>query len=69
MSAHSNYEEILERDGFVSIHHQNIRFLAIEIFKGFQRYNFSNCERDFSVKRCDALLITKTDQFSNSICT
>ena len=29
----SNFEEPLERDGFVFIHHQNIRFLANEIFK------------------------------------
>ena len=29
----SNFEELLERYGSVSLHHQNIRFIAIEIFK------------------------------------
>ena len=27
-----NFKELLERDGSVSIHHQNIRFLASEMF-------------------------------------
>ena len=31
-----NFEDLLERDGSVSIHHQNIRFLAIEMFKVFK---------------------------------
>ena len=31
-----NFEELLERDSSVSIHHQNIRFLAIEMFKVFK---------------------------------
>ena len=31
----SNFEELLERDNPVSIHHQNIRFLAIEMFNVF----------------------------------
>ena len=32
----SNFEKPLERDGSVSIHHQNITFLAIEMFKVFK---------------------------------
>ena len=64
-----NFEELFKRDGFVSIHHQNIRFLAIEIFKVLKRCRFSNCERDFSVYRCTALPNEKTDRFSNPICT
>ena len=28
-----NFEDLLERDGPASIHHQNIRFLAIKMFK------------------------------------
>ena len=38
-----SFEEFLEGDGTVTIHHQNIRFLVIE------KYKSSNCERDFSV--------------------
>ena len=30
-----NFAELAERDDSVSIHHQNIRFLAIEMFKVF----------------------------------
>ena len=29
----SNFEELLERDGFVSMHYENVRFLTNEIFK------------------------------------
>ena len=32
----SNFKELNERDGSVSIHHQNIRFLAVEMFKVFK---------------------------------
>ena len=32
----SNFGELLERDGSVFTHLQNIRFLAIKIFKVFQ---------------------------------
>ena len=35
----SNFEEPLERDDFVFIHHQNIRFLANETFKVFKGVN------------------------------
>ena len=35
----SNFEKFFERDGSVSIHHQNIRFLAIEMFKVFKGIN------------------------------
>ena len=35
----SSFEELLERDGSVSIQHQNIRFLAIEIFNFFKGIN------------------------------
>ena len=31
----SNFEELLEKDGSVSIHHQNIRFLASEMCEVF----------------------------------
>ena len=34
-----NFEELLERDGSVSIHHQIIRFLAIEMFKVLEGIN------------------------------
>ena len=36
MSAHSNFEQLLEKDGSVSIDHENIRFLATEMFKVFK---------------------------------
>ena len=32
----SNFEELLKRYGSVSAHHQNIRFLAVEMFKVFK---------------------------------
>ena len=32
----SNFGELFERGGFVSIHHCNIQFLAIEMFKVFK---------------------------------
>ena len=32
----SNFQELLEIDGSVSIRHQNIRFLVIEMFKVFK---------------------------------
>ena len=32
----SNFKELNKRDGSVSIHHQNIRFLAVEMFKVFK---------------------------------
>ena len=32
----SNFEELLEGDGSVAAHHQNIRFLAVEMFKVFE---------------------------------
>ena len=35
----SNFDELLEIVGSVSIHHQNIRFLAIEIFEVFNGMN------------------------------
>ena len=35
----SNFEKLFERDGSVSIHQQNIRFLAIEMFKVFKGIN------------------------------
>ena len=34
-----NFEELLERDGSVSIHYQIIRFLAIEMFKVLEGIN------------------------------
>ena len=36
ISAHSNFEGLLKRDGSVSVHHQNIKFLTIEMFKVFK---------------------------------
>ena len=32
----SNFKELHKTDGSVSIHHQNIRFLAVEMFKVFK---------------------------------
>ena len=32
----SNFKDLHKRDGSVSIHHQNIRFLAVEMFKVFK---------------------------------
>ena len=32
----SNFKDLHKRDGSVSIHHQNIRFLAVEMFKIFK---------------------------------
>ena len=61
ISAHSNFEGLLKRDGSVSIHHQNIKFLAIEMFKVFKGKSSQN------VWKCNALPIKKTDRFSNPI--
>ena len=42
MSAHcvqrksTNFEELLKRNGSASVHYQNIRFLATEMFKIFK---------------------------------
>ena len=60
----SSYEELLEKDGAVSIHHKNIQSLAIEMFQikhgqspeivsdifaqTAQRYNFRQ-NRDFRI--------------------
>ena len=32
----SSFEELLKKDGSVTIHHQNLRFLAIEMFKVYR---------------------------------
>ena len=61
----SSYEELLEKDGSVSIHHKNIQSLAIEMFQikhgqspeivsdifaqTTQRYNFRQI-RDFRIR-------------------
>ena len=33
MDENSSFDELLQRDGSVTIHHRNLQFLAIEIFK------------------------------------
>ena len=33
-----NNNELLEKDGSVSVYHQNVRQLAIEMFKVFSRF-------------------------------
>ena len=35
----SNFEELIERDDSASTHRQNIKFLAIEMFKVFKGVN------------------------------
>ena len=61
----SSYEEFLEKDGSVSIHHKNIQSLAIEVFQikhgqspesvsdisaqTIQHYNFRH-NRDFRIR-------------------
>ena len=53
----SNFKELNKRDGSVSIHHQNIRFLAVEMFKVF---------KDISpqvVKHVGYVTLTSTDLF------
>ena len=42
ISAHSSFEGLLKRDGSVSIHNQNIKFLAIEMFKVFKGKSSQN---------------------------
>ena len=63
----SNFEKLFERDGSVSIHQQNIRFLAIEMFKVFKGINPQMVKDIFKFR--DAIPIKKTDRFSNPICT
>ena len=46
----SNFEELLERDRSVSIHHQNIRFLAIEMFKVFRDIGLQIVEEIFQFR-------------------
>ena len=46
----SNFEELLIRDGFVSIHNQNLRFLVIEIFKVFKSINPQTVKEIFSLE-------------------
>ena len=36
MTKKSCFEDLLEKDGSVSIHHRNLRALAAELFKGFK---------------------------------
>ena len=48
-----NFEELLERYGFVFIHHQNIRFLANEILK--------------VLKGIDPQIVKEVFQFSDTV--
>ena len=44
----SYFEDLIERDGSVSTHHQSIRFLAIKVFKVFKGIS-PQIVKDFSV--------------------
>ena len=45
-----NFEELLERDDSVSIHHQNIRFLAFKIIKVFKDLNIQHCVKSVLIR-------------------
>ena len=46
----SSFEELLESDGSASIHHQNIKFLAIEMFKVFKGAIPQIMKKNFSLE-------------------
>ena len=46
----SSFKDLLLKDGSVSIHHRNLRKLAVELFKSFRRLKSSYFYRSFSCK-------------------
>ena len=63
VSAHLNFEELLERDGSVSIHHQNIRHLAIEMVKVFKGISFQIEKGIFQIRDAMPYQLTQQTDF------
>ena len=62
----SNFEELLERDGSVSFHHQNITYLAIEMIKVFKGISPQIVKEIFQF-RVSALPIKKRQNFKSHL--
>ena len=56
-------DDLLERDGFVSIHHQNIRYLAIEIFKVFKGISPHIVKKNFQLRDTALYRLRKQTDF------
>ena len=68
----SNSEELLERDGSASIHHQNIIFIAIEMFKVFKGISPQILKEIFQFRDAMPYQLRKQTDFEipsvNSVC-
>ena len=64
----SNFEKFLERDGSVFIHHHNIRFLEIKMFKVFKCISPQIVKEIFQFTDAVPYQLRKHTEFPNPIC-